>query len=355
MRASSITPSRPRLLFLSINDGSDTRINKEIATLSREFAIDFVGIAETEARPFIADRVRQIVLVRGRRRSVLTLLHWWWNVFLLRCRNRYATIHVINENLLFLLWPFLLGQSVVLDIFDSMFLKSSLPGWLRHLGQRFCYSLPKKILVTDEDRASLMPEYAAAKLLILPNYPFRYTGELLTRDPAVIRILYAGSLVERRGTEFIAQLLAASSDIHVVMAGWIRDQSTQALTTQARVEWLGVIPQHEIIRQASRCDFILCHYEPSSQNNIYASPNKIYDAIQAGVAVIINPEIRVSRFVREHHLGVVLDAFEPTDIQAVIQSLRNFKASFRPDPALRNQYLWDSVEDRLLSAHHSHT
>jgi hypothetical protein len=351
MCATSITASRPRLLFLSINDGSDTRINKEIVTLSREFDIDFVGISESVTRPFIADHVRKLVLARGRRRSILTLMHWWWNVFLLRCRNRYATIHVINENLLLLLWPLLLGQSVVLDIFDSMFLKSSFPGWLRRLGQRICYSLPKKILVTDEARSELMPEYVRPKLLIIPNYPFRYTGELLARDPSVIRILYAGSLVERRGTEFIAQLLAASTDIHVVMAGWIRDQSTQALTTLPRVEWLGVIPQQEIIRQASRCDFILCHYEPSSQNNIYASPNKIYDAIQAGVAVIINPEIRVSGFVREHHLGVVLDAFEPDDIQAVIQSLRDFKASFRPDPALRTQFIWDSIEGLLLSAH----
>lgn len=86
-------------------------------------------------------------------------------------------------------------------------------------------------------------------------------------------------------------------------------------------------------------------------NNIYASPNKIYDAIQAGAAIIINPEVRVSRFVREHGLGVVLDAYEPSDMKAVAQSLRDFQARYRPDPALRNLFLWETVEGRLRDAH----
>jgi hypothetical protein len=173
----------------------------------------------------------------------------------------------------------------------------------------------------------------------------------LPRDPSILRVLYVGSLAERRGTAFIARLLAAAADVRVVMAGWIRDEPTQALSAHPRVEWLGVLPQQQIISHATRCDFILCHYEPVSVNNIYASPNKIYDAIQADAGVIINPEARISRFVREHNLGVVLDAFEPSDLKAVAQSLREFKARYRPDPALRDRFLWESVEPLLLAAH----
>lgn len=339
------------LLFLSINDGTDTRINKEIATLSQAFVIDFVGISAEGGRPFFSDKVRRVELIEGRRRSPTSLLRMGWRIFRLRSRNHYDTIHVIDEKLLLLFWPLLLGPRVVLDLFDSTFLKTSWPRSLTWLAQRISYALPKRVIVTDEDRAGLMPDFVRPKLVVLPNYPRRFSGSRSVRDPAVVRVLYCGTLLARRGTEFIEQLLDVAEDVRVVMAGWIRDERTQALVKHPQVEWLGVVNQQQIIQQATRCDFILCHYEPKNLNNIYASPNKIYDAIQAGAAVIINPEVQVARFVREHGLGVILDSFMPADMSAVAQALRIFKTAYRPDPALREKYLWEAVEDRLLAAH----
>jgi len=350
----SVAPNVGRtasLLYLSISDGLDSRTNKEVLTLSRSFAIDFVGVSQGEQPPFFAARTRRVEIIRGRSRSPKTLLKLWWRVLSLLRRNRYDTVHIINEDLYLVLWPLLIGQRVVLDVFDSSFLKWPMPRWLAWLGQRFSYWLPVKVLVTDDDRAGLIPVFVRHKLLVVPNYPFRYDGPALPRDPNGVRILYAGSLVERRGTVLLEQLLAVAGDVRVVMAGWIRDEATRKLSEHPRVEWLGLIPQRETIEQATRCDFILCHYEPANLNNIYASPNKIYDAIQAGAAIIINPEARISRFVREHGLGVVLDAFEPSDLKAVAQSLRDFKAAYRPDPALRDRFVWETVEGLLLAAH----
>ncbi len=347
------TPPKASLLFLSLSDGSDPRINKEVTSLARRFAIDFVGVMVGESHPFIAGHTRRMEVVKGRRRSLPTLVRLAWRVLLLLARNRYDSVHVINENLYLVLWPLLIGQHVVLDIFDSMFLKSTMPNWLANLGMLFCYALPAKIIVTDEERAALMPAYTRSRHVILPNYPFRYAGPSLNRDPEAIRILYAGSLGYSRGTSFLQALLAVSDSVRIVMAGWIweGDEQTQALSRHPQVEWMGVLPQHQIIEQATRCDFILCHYDPSIKNNIYASPNKIYDAIQAGTAVIINPEVRIARFVQVNKLGVVLDAYAPADMKAVAGLLDDFKANYRPDPALRKIYLWDAVEGRLLAAH----
>jgi hypothetical protein len=344
-------PPRGRLLYLSISDGLDARTNKEIATLSRKFAIDFVGISREGKRPFFADQVHRLELIHGRSRSPATLAKLWWRVIVLRWQNHYDTVHVINEDLYLLLLPLLVGQRVVLDVFDSSFLKWRVPRWVAWLGQRLSYALPAKIIVTDEERAGLMPEYVRLRVAVIPNYPFRYEGPPGRRDSAVVRILYAGSLLGRRGTFFLEQLLSMAPDVRVVVAGWIRDESTRALSQHLQVEWVGLLPQQEIIAQATRCDFILCHYEPVNLNNIYASPNKIYDAIQAGAAIIINPEVLVSRFVREHNLGVVLDAYQPADMNAIAQLLREFKTRYRPDPVLRDHFLWENVENLLLEAH----
>ncbi len=351
MQVTSSPSSRPRLLYLSLSDGSDPRINKEIATLSQAFAIDFVGVSTGPIHSFITGKVRSISLIGGRRRSPATLLRLAWRVLQLRCANKYASAHVINENLYLLLWPVLIGQRVVLDVFDSIFLKTQLPAWLVRLGQRFCYACPARVIVTDDERAALFPDFARHKLVVLPNYPFRYQGGILPREPSVVRVLYVGSLLESRGTFFIRNLLAAAQDVRVVMAGWQHDAPSVELAQHPRVEWLGILPQAEIIAQATRCDFILCHYEPINVNNIYASPNKIYDAIQAGAAVIINPEVKIASFVRDQNLGVVLPAYRPVDYQAVAQSLREFKATRRARSDLSEQYVWESLEPRLLAAH----
>ncbi|HVU36964.1 MAG TPA: hypothetical protein VHC95_01380, partial [Opitutales bacterium] len=221
--------SKPALLYLSINDGSDTRINKEIATLSRDYAIDFVGVAASTGQPFIASQVRSLNLIHGSRRSLLTMARLLRQVRRLRRHHRYASVHVINENFYLLLWLLLRGEHVVLDIFDSMFLKTALPRWLVRLGQRFCYAKPAKIIVTDDERAALMPDFARAKLVILPNYPFRYEGPRRARDSAHLRILYVGSLSEPRGTAFARKLLEAAEEVRVVMAGWQYDEESKAL------------------------------------------------------------------------------------------------------------------------------
>ncbi len=344
-------PPRAALLYLSISDGSDPRTNKEVATLSAFFAVDFVGVSSHDQAPFFSAQARRVELIRGRTRAPLTLCKLWWRVLCLRWRNRYDSVHVINEDLYLILLPLLLGQRVVLDIFDSSFLKWNVPKWMVWLGQRLSYALPVKIIVTDDERAGLMPADTRGRLVIVPNYPPHYDGPKLSRGAEGLRILYAGSLLDRRGTFLTEKLLAADESLHVVMAGWIRDERTRALSQHPRVEWLGTIPQREFITQATRCDFILCHYEPANLNNIYASPNKIYDAIQADAAIIINPEVRVSRFVREHRLGVVLEAYDPPDLKALIRQLHEFKTTYRPDPALREQFTWEKIAQRLSAAH----
>ena len=90
---------------------------------------------------------------------------------------------------------------------------------------------------------------------------------------------------------------------------------------------------------------------PNIVNNIYASPNKIYDGIQAGVPVIINQEVLVSAFVREKKLGVVLDSYSPTHISAVLEELKTQRNQFTHIAKMQGKYTWEKIEPVLISAH----
>jgi hypothetical protein len=112
-----------------------------------------------------------------------------------------------------------------------------------------------------------------------------------------------------------------------------------------------VIHQTAAAQIAKQCDYILCLYEPNIVNNIYASPNKIYDGIQAGVPVIINKEILVSSFVRKEKLGVILDSYSPSYVAPILEELKARRNDFTDIEKMQGMYTWAKVEPVLISAH----
>lgn len=342
------------ILFLSVNDGSDTRINKEVDSLSRLAAVHFVGVQqEADERAFVKDRAASVQFVRGRRKSPVTALRLVQLARKVARRVRPGSIHVVNEDLALLMTPVLWRHpNVVIDVFDSLFLRRSLPRPAASLLQRWVYGMASCVLVTDADRAGLMPEAARDKLRVLENFPYAAQEPVRPgRAGGPITIFAGGTLHRSRGLKFLRGLLDQDESVEVVMAGWLYDDDARELSRHAKVRFKGTVGQREAMDLAADSDFILCMYEPNSRNNIYASPNKIYDAIQAGTPVIINREARVSRFVEERRLGVVLDRYDEEDYSGVVRRLRESRGNFQVPEELRRQCTWEAIEQRLLAAH----
>lgn len=343
----------PRILYLSLNDGSDMRINKEIATLSRVAKVELIALGPDPERCYAAAAAGTLRFVKGGRGSVGTLIRYFAKSAYLLVVQRYDSVHVINEPQLLVLWPFLwLQKNVVLDIFDSIFLRKNRPdnqlSWLK----RVVYAPVDRCVVTDENRRRLLPDFMKHKAYVVPNYP-RELKKLPPKERSPeLTILYYGWLGEQRGTETARQLLAANPTLRVIMAGWLADEPSRLLTQHPRVEWLGVLPQDEATDLAARrADYILCVYAPINDNNINASPNKIYDAIQTRTPVIINAEVKVSEFVTQEKIGHVLPCYETTDYAQLAEVLVRQRESYSFDDSLRHAYTWEKVEAVLLDAH----
>lgn len=342
----------PKLLYLCINDGSDTRINKEIRTLASQFEIVYVGIGRDESQAFVKPFCTKFQLVKGHHKSIGTLVRYFFTFINLYFTHRFRSIHVINEQLLLIFLPFLVWsrRRVVADIFDSIFLRSGSP-LIRSL-QSLLYRLPKIIIVTDDNRKTLVPAEFQKKTVVVENYPYAF-HDLQPKAAAAdeLLILYSGSLGTTRGTLLLTELLKFSPKVKVWMIGWVYDEPTKALSRHPQVTFWGVKTQRETMRLASECDYILSVYEPINDNNLNASPNKIYDAIQAQTPVIINAEIKVARFVAENRLGYVLESYYSSDGKSVLHQLIAQKKEFVFESSLRHRYTWEAIEDKLLTAH----
>ena len=346
---------RPTLLFISVNDGSDTRIFKEIKSLSHNFKITFIGIQTPTSTTCMLPSSCRTFFIKGLRRSPLTIAKLFFQVARL-CPWRFSSVHVINENLALVLFPLLvLARHWVLDIFDSFFLKanSRIKSMFKAILQRVIYSSASVILVTDEARLNLLPEWSRAKTRVLPNYPLTDGSRngLRSSREGPLTIFFSGSIGRARGIPFLANLIKQDGQLVVHVAGWLYDQDGEELTRHPQVKYHGVVHQTVAAEIAKQCDYILCLYEPNIVNNIYASPNKIYDGIQAGVPVIINQEVLVSAFVRDEKLGVVLDSYCPTNISAVLEVLKKQRNQFTHVTQMQGKYTWEKIEPVLINAH----
>ncbi len=342
--------AKPKLLFISSNDGSDMRINKELLTLSRKFEITFIGVGTSNIDSFAADYCKFFYLIIGKRNHPVTILKQFFLVA--KLIGSFKTVHIINEQLMIFFYPLLFRKHVVLDIFDSIFLTLNKAGEKWKLLKKLIYAPVNKILVTDENRKSLMPSFTWSKIEVLENYPNKYAGEKRKKYTNYVTILYNGWMGVNRGTEIIEKLMMSHRPFKYIMAGWFADKRSKQLTLHQDVDYRGILPQSEALKiAADEADYVLCVYAPLNENNINASPNKIYDAIQTGTPVIINTEIKISEFVVENKLGVVLNEYDIKNPDEIADLLYTLKGSFQFEPELVNKYTWEQIESILLNAH----
>jgi hypothetical protein len=346
---------RPTLLYISVNDGTDTRIFKEIKSLSSDFDITFIGIQTPNSTADMLPQSCRKFFIKGLRRSPLTIARLFFRVIYLRPWS-FKSIHVINENLALILYPLLLmSQHWVLDIFDSFFLKSTsrLTNFFKVILQRVIYTSANVILVTDEARLNLLPVWSRTKARVLPNFPLtdNLSATRKAESAGPLKIFLSGSIGLDRGIPFLINLLKQDPQLQVHAAGWLYDDAGKDLCEHPQVTYHGVVHQSVAAQIAKQCDYILCLYEPNITNNIYASPNKIYDGIQAGVPVIINQEVLVSAFVRTERLGYVLESYSPPVLATILEELKAQRGQYAHISKLQGKYTWEVVEPVLIKAH----
>lgn len=340
------------LLYLCTNDGSDMRVNKELKTLSKTHKVTYLGVGNRNSESFCSEFCTEFNLVDINVKSISGIFKYWRTLFNILKSKKFDTYHVVEEQLLLIIWPFLFNKNVVLDIFDSIFLKLNKPKNKFYFVKKLLYSMAAKIIVTDDFRKSLLPSFVMDKAVVIPNVPFSQPKQhsFNTNNTNNIMICFFGSLTKERGGKIVADLLAANENIQCTCAGWIADSYVNWLITQPRVDYIGVISQDEANKYLStNADYIVCVYPTNNLNNIYASPNKIYDSIHTHTPVIINEEILVSQFVKEKNLGVIIPAnYSATELSRELLQKKN---SFSFSQKLQNEYCWENYERTLQLLH----
>lgn len=329
-----------RILVLSLNDGTDMRLQKTLRSLSVSFDVDYFGFGSYSC----LEKINYIESEENYKKTSSLLRYIFKVRRLIKC-NSYHRVWIVDEELLFLVSILVfVNRSFVCDIYDSFFLKRNLNGIVGKMLQSLLHRNLGYVIVTDEFRKELLPKKSAKKATIISNYPNAI--DPISFQLEELDIAFIGTLSRSRGGELIRKCLESKECPNILMAGWIKDDYTKDLIKDKRVTYIGICSQKEMNSTLMGKKYCLfCCYPPINKNNIYASPNKVWDAVLTNNFVAINSEVLISKTISSKGLGVTY-SYRDFDSEKLLKEIKEFSTVVIKD---RDRYTWECQESKLLS------
>lgn len=211
-----------------------------------------------------------------------------------------------------------------------------------HIGRRFPQE--KRVLVQNfpiKDEFAFLKEEVCAEA----SFDFVYAGSIC-RQRGAIEMVEAAKIVQDKGYRAhlwlvgLAESAAFSAELNKVMAG-------------APVTWPGKVSRTEMAGYLGRALASLVVLHPVG-NYVSSQPNKLFEAMSAGVPVVASnfPTWRV--FIDSARCGVLVDPLDPMSIaDGMIQLIKNpneaKEMGDRGRLAVQSEFNWENESDRLLA------
>ncbi len=142
-----------------------------------------------------------------------------------------------------------------------------------------------------------------------------------------IRLVHHGAAIRSRRIEAMIRtlrLLDARFTLDLYLTGADRayfEELRREAGGDARVRFNDPVPMRELPRVLNDYDVGLFLLEPTNFNYRFALPNKLFEFVQARLAVAIGPSPEMARVVREHGLGIVTGDFRPETMAQALGAL----------------------------------
>jgi glycosyltransferase involved in cell wall biosynthesis len=148
----------------------------------------------------------------------------------------------------------------------------------------------RKIKGTADILAAFETAFGGARpkrLVEIMNVPQDRGLPLTTEDPDGFVVFYGGMIAKDRG---LKDLVAACEDVgaKLIVAGHGPDEAELlgGIESSHAAVSLGTISYQEVLDQTAACQAVAALYDPSSPNNKFAAPNKLFEAMMFAKPVL---------------------------------------------------------------------
>ncbi len=149
--------------------------------------------------------------------------------------------------------------------------------------------------------------------------------ELLGLAPDVPVVLYHGGFSPDRGIEQLLEAIEALPQAHLVLMGYgvleplLRARA--AARPDGRIHVLAAVPPEDLLDWVASADVAAMPIQPTTLNHRLTTPNKLFEALAAGVPIVASDLPGMARILRETGAGVLCDPTRPEAVAAAIRAI----------------------------------
>jgi glycosyltransferase involved in cell wall biosynthesis len=211
------------------------------------------------------------------------------------------------------------------------------------------------ITVNDAYADVLASRWPIGRPLVVMNCSYRFTPplprqrrfhETLGLPPGQRVVLYHGGLFPWRGIEQLIEAIRGVPDATLVLMGYgILEPTLRAWEADpdlaGRVRVMGPVPPAELHDWVAAADVAGMPIQGDTLNHRLTTPNKLFEAMAAGVPAVVSDLPGMSSVVHDADSGILVD---PTDVSAITAAIRRI-LDLPPDE-------WLAWSDRCVAAAH---
>jgi glycosyltransferase involved in cell wall biosynthesis len=182
-------------------------------------------------------------------------------------------------------------------------------------------------------------------------------------DRGVPLLVYSGGLKRVRGIDIAVQAMEYLPAVHLAIVCVPHSRVTLASELRAeaerrgvadRVHFLDPVPADEVVAFLASADVGVHPLLGGFPNHEMALPNKLFEYLHAGLAIVVTDLKELGRFVRGHGLGETFRSGDPADLAAnvekVLANLQHYRRA-ASDPELRTEYSWEHQAEELVAVY----
>lgn len=242
---------------------------------------------------------------------------------------------------------------------------------LQRIERRWAGATDAVITVNDAYADILARTLRVARPAVVMNCPARWTRPDPPPDriraalglPATTAItLYQGNLITERGIEQAMDAIVEVPGSALVLLGYGSLRETLASRAEQPpyagcVFVLPPVPPSELLEWTASSDVMVMAIQPTTLNHRFTTPQKLFEALAAGVPVVASDLPGMADIVKATRAGVVCDPTSPASIAAAIREVLQQPASDlaamreRARRAADETYNWDRQATALFAVY----
>lgn len=376
MRGKNKINQKHVLIIRSNPIAPDPRVEKVARTLAKSgYQVDvlswarFPGLPPTETRDGYCIIRMEILADFGTGLANLPNLLKWQKeefIWLLKHRQEYDIYHACDFDTVLpaFVHKILFGKKLVYDIFDfyADHLRKT-PKWIKWLIRKldlFIINASDGVILVDDARKEQIAGSQPKNLIVVYNSPedihiqkFAEYKEQ-SENEYLLTIVYVGLLQVERGLFELLNIMEKHPDWLLHLAGFGGDEQVieQRALELSNVKYHGRIDYSRALQLGLKADVFYALYDPLNPNHKYASPNKVFEAMMLGKAILVARDTNVDKVVKAFECGLVVDYNDIHAIETGLVSLAVDKASLiemgkKARMAYETDFNWESMEKRI--------